>query len=422
MKMNLRKTGILLAWATIIAANGTAQNVQRTSQGIKYAAQGMDVSIEFYSPTIVRVYKTLSETASDKESLVVTKAPEQTSVSFGEKGKNVTLSSNAIQVEVNPATGGIHFFDTAGQRLLTDKDYGTQFTPFNDAGVPSYNVRQAFLLDKDEVIYGLGQQQTGKVNQRNQKLFLRNQNMSICIPFIHSIKGYALYWDNYSPTTFLDNPQETSFDSEVGDCADYYFIYGGNDADGYAERDGWYAALGAEMKTSFATPFVRGWYASGDDADSKGSNRMLTVDGNGAFDASSIYFDANGLLSATIDRCDPAGTWGVQAGVKDVSFIEDLTHALSVTYFQGTNNTNRLNGYDAAWYADKDDVNYMTTADSAWSIDFLSSYKLYQNLTANLLLSYLITDFDESIRPYGADGKVKFDNAFRGTMNFTYAF
>ena len=61
--MNLRKTGILLAWATIIAANGTAQNVQRTSQGIKYAAQGMDVSIEFYSPTIVRVYKTLSETA-----------------------------------------------------------------------------------------------------------------------------------------------------------------------------------------------------------------------------------------------------------------------------------------------------------------------------------------------------------------------
>jgi hypothetical protein len=45
---------------------------------------------------------------------------------------------------------------------LTDKDYGTQFTPFNDAGVPSFNVRQAFLLDKDEVIYGLGQQQTGK--------------------------------------------------------------------------------------------------------------------------------------------------------------------------------------------------------------------------------------------------------------------
>ena len=108
----------------------------------------------------------------------------------------------------------------------------------------------------------------------------------------------------------------------------------------------------------------------------------------------------------------------MQAGVKNVSFVEDLTHALSVTYFQGTNNTNRV------WnlHQETSPVGYMTTADSAWSIDFLSSYKLYQNLTANLLLSYLITDFDESIRPYGADGKVKFDNAFRGTMNFTYAF
>ena len=199
------------------------------------------------------------------------------------------------------------------------------------------------------------------------------------------------------------------------------FIYGGNDADGWGEEKGWYAALGAEMKTSFATPFVKGWYASGDDADSKERGALPEI--SGAFDASSIYFDANGLLAASIDRCNPNSTWGVQAGVKDVSFIEDLTHALSVTYFQGTNNTDRLTTTDWRYRTgDPLDVNYMTTADSAWSIDFLSSYKLYQNLTANLLLSYLITDFDESIRPYGADGKVKFDNAFRGTMNFTYAF
>ena len=100
-----------MAWAMIIAANGTAQNVQRTSQGIKYVAQGMNVSVEFYSPSIVRVYKTPGETASDKESLVVIKAPEQTPVSFGENGKNVTLSSQMIQVEVNPETGGIKLLE-----------------------------------------------------------------------------------------------------------------------------------------------------------------------------------------------------------------------------------------------------------------------------------------------------------------------
>ena len=137
------------------------------SRGLGDVYKRQDVNVEFYSPSIVRVYKTPSQKSCNKESLVIVKTPESTPVSFGEKGKNVTLSSRLIQVEVNPETGGIHFFDSSGQRLLTDKDYGTQFTPFNDAGVPSFNVRQAFLLDKDEVIYGLGQQQTGKVNQRN---------------------------------------------------------------------------------------------------------------------------------------------------------------------------------------------------------------------------------------------------------------
>ena len=51
------------------------------------------------------------------------------------------------------------------------------------------------------------------------------------IPFFLSVKGYGLFWDNYSPTLFEDNPESTSFKSDVGDCIDYYFMYGGN-ADG----------------------------------------------------------------------------------------------------------------------------------------------------------------------------------------------
>ena len=209
-----------------------AQTYQRTAQGVKTTTQGLDIQVEFYSRSIVRVYKSPKGVSHEKKSLVVIKTQEQTPVKYmEEKNGNIRLKSSDVQVVLTSATGGIRFYDNKGNILLTDKDYGTQFTPFNDAGIASYNVRQAFLLDKDEVIYGLGQQQTGKVNQRNQKLFLRNHNMHICISFIHSIKGYGLYWDNYSPTTFIDNPQEMSFDSEVGECADYYFIYGGN-ADG----------------------------------------------------------------------------------------------------------------------------------------------------------------------------------------------
>lgn len=196
-----------------------------------FTGQGMDVNVEFYSPSIVRVYKAPLGQTREKNSLAVIKTPERVNVTTAEKDGYVCLSSDSLTVKIDPSTGGIVFYDNRGRKMLADKDYGTQFTDFNDAGTPSFNVRQAFLLDEDEVIYGLGQQQTGKVNQRNQKLLLRNRNMNICIPFVHSAKGYGLYWDNYSPTTFTDNRQEMSFDSESGNCADYYFIYGGN-ADG----------------------------------------------------------------------------------------------------------------------------------------------------------------------------------------------
>lgn len=40
------------------------------------------------------------------------------------------------------------------------------------------------------------------------------------------MKGWALYWDNYSPTNFDDDENGMSFRSEVADGVDYYFMYG----------------------------------------------------------------------------------------------------------------------------------------------------------------------------------------------------
>src|SRR5690606_12468253 len=61
--------------------------------------------------------------------------------------------------------------------------------------------------------------------------YMLQSNSADFVPFIQPIKRYGVYWDNNSPTTFFDDKNETSFESEVGDCIDYYFMYGGN-ADG----------------------------------------------------------------------------------------------------------------------------------------------------------------------------------------------
>jgi len=206
-----------------------AQSYKKTNLGIKATTQSMTVEIQFYSPTIVRVLKVPEGVPSTKTSLSVIKSPEKTDLKITDDGKIVTISSNSIKVSYDLATGKVSYSDLKDNALFTEKDYGAQFTPTLDVAKSSFLVRQAFMLDKDEAIYGLGQQQNGKLNQRGQRIELKNGNTKISIPFIQSIKGYGIFWDNYASTTFTDNLQETSFES-LGDNSDYYFMFGVNAA------------------------------------------------------------------------------------------------------------------------------------------------------------------------------------------------
>nr|WP_315248665.1 TIM-barrel domain-containing protein [uncultured Flavobacterium sp.] len=207
-----------------------AQSIEKTPQGVKFTTQGLDIQIEFYSNNIVRVYKTPSKVTYNKKSLSVVKLPENVKVKFNEKGEIALLESNNLQIQVNRESGGISFYDTSGKLLLKDKDYGTQFSPLDDAGTASYTVKEGFLLDKEEAVYGVGQIMDNKFNRRNSAHNMQNENMSTYSPYFISVKGYAVFWDNYSISKFNDNQQELSFEG-LGHCADYYFMYGKN-ADG----------------------------------------------------------------------------------------------------------------------------------------------------------------------------------------------
>lgn len=156
------------------------QNYQKTAHGIKTNACDMDVEVQFYSPEIVRIIKYPEGEQFTKESFSVVMKPEQTTFSIEEKNSCILLKSQAVSVNVDLQTGKIAYLDANGNRLLTEKDYGTQFTPVDYEGQPTYLVRQAFMLDKDESIYGLGQLQHGRMSQRNQMVHLRNVNSSIC--------------------------------------------------------------------------------------------------------------------------------------------------------------------------------------------------------------------------------------------------
>ena len=209
------------------ALPGFAQ-VKTADDGFSATVRGIDVKVEFYTPDIVRVFKTAATSnLEQKKDFVVELAPQHPSVRVSSSGNLVKAVSSKLEVTMDLATGKIQFNDLQGGRLLAEKDYGMQIMPVQfvqrvrqqvpppaQPGVTptqsspgqdtpgttrpgirtiiekTNEISQSFILDEDEYIYGLGQHQNGKMNQRGQRLILEQNNMEIAIPYFTSMHSF----------------------------------------------------------------------------------------------------------------------------------------------------------------------------------------------------------------------------------------
>ena len=175
-----------------------------------------ELKIEFLTPTIVHVVK-----GQPTKSLVVTPMP----VLVAATRQGNTWKSTELTVKQD-ANGNLTFLTAKGKVLLREKSYNIN------------KVQQVFTLDKDEAIYGLGTIQNGKMNRRGEHKRMEQSNLEDFQNVLQSIKGWGIYWENYSPTQFDDDANGMSFTSEVGEGIDYYFMYGGS-ADGVIAQMRW---------------------------------------------------------------------------------------------------------------------------------------------------------------------------------------
>ena len=172
--------------------------------------KAQEVKIDFITPSIVHVVK-----GQPTKSLVVIAQPEDVKVT----SRSNDVSSSVLTIRKDPKTGDLTFLTVKGKVLLKEKSCDIS------------KVRQTFVLDKDEAIYGLGTIQNGKMNRRGEHKRMEQSNLEDFQNVLQSIKGWGIYWENYSPTQFDDDERGMSFTSETGEGIDYYFMYGGS-ADG----------------------------------------------------------------------------------------------------------------------------------------------------------------------------------------------
>ncbi|MBP5647610.1 MAG: DUF5110 domain-containing protein [Bacteroidaceae bacterium] len=193
-------------------------------------ADNWTTKVTFFSPSIVRIYKTGPDNPNKKQSLSVTMEPQQvkTTVTVGKDGATLYKSS-ALTVKVSG--NDVTFLDNKGKVLLAENGYGHGNVAMTRPDYADIPVDQGFSLDADEPLYGIGIQQDGKMAKSgNYRRMIQGNTDDYC-NIIQSIKGYGLFWDNYSPTTLGIEEGKFFFSSENAGCVDYYFIWGG-DADG----------------------------------------------------------------------------------------------------------------------------------------------------------------------------------------------
>ena len=213
------------------------------------------------------------------------------------------------------------------------------------------------------------------------------------------------YWFGVTSTLSYFDPFTLKLSGAYG-LANLDSEYGDND------RSGWYVQTKASYKTAWGTPVLGAWYASGDEREDQYAKQGWIPTVGGRFHPTFAYSDGAYGLYTTTARNNIAGTWGVQAGIEDVSFLEDLTHAFTVTLFKGTNS-------DGAKALYQDPIDYMTYSDAAVEFNLDNTYMIYKNLAANLQLAYIINDFDKD--DHAGIKKVD-EDAWSAALSFAYKF
>ncbi len=193
------------------------------------------------------------------------------------------------------------------------------------------------------------------------------------------------------------------------------------------ERQGWVAKALVEYKLDWGVPGLLGWYASGDDSNPKnGSERMPSIVPMGNF--TSFMGDGNMGWIRQDYSVDYAGTWGIGAQLRDMSFLEDLSHTFRVVYFGGTNSPTMAkymnNAYSWAMeYGDGAPGPYLTTNDGMLEFNLVNSYKIYENLEMNLELDYVANFMDNSTwKKANNGGSFDRQDMWKAQVVFAYSF
>lgn len=212
----------------------------------------------------------------------------------------------------------------------------------------------------------------------------------------------------------------------------YYTFKGGRERKyGSTRSQGWLAKALVEYRLDWGVPGVFGWYASGDDGNVKnGSERMPSIQPANVFTS---FLGAGNYDWMWVEYgLNYAGTWGLGLQIRDISFVEDLKHTIRAAWWGGTNSPSMVKYMGDAYFWEygwsRDSYwgrgPYLTTNDGLLEINWINTYKMYENLKINLELGYVANFMDNGTWSKSGirDSSFQKQDAWKAQLIFAYSF
>jgi alpha-D-xyloside xylohydrolase len=203
---------------------------QATAAGVSFITQRGLLSVRVVTDSTIRVVFESGRVGPHPQPWIVD--VPFTPVPFAvmeNAGHNIVIATKRLRVVAERDSAALTFTDDHDDILLRESPSPRprELTPITLDGEKVYRADAYFDLTQDEAIYGLGQHQSGLLNQRGTDLLLMQDNTNITIPFLLSSRGYGLLWNSASLGRYENHFQpKLALGAEVADAVDYYFIYG----------------------------------------------------------------------------------------------------------------------------------------------------------------------------------------------------
>jgi len=157
------------------------------------------MQIEPWGRDSLRVRATISAgIRDDLVSVLLPPAETDAQITIGAEG--AIIRNGALTASISPE-GLIRFSNTAnGTELLAEEQSvrATRLPPRSFKAVHSdlFHLEVRLRAYDDERLYGLGQHQHGRLNQKGCTIDLVQRNTEVSIPFLFSNRGYGFLWHN----------------------------------------------------------------------------------------------------------------------------------------------------------------------------------------------------------------------------------